>query len=624
MSKIFNYLTKEKEQKSIVLEWDNLNLYLQANKYYESSRAHIMSEYYYIWKWGYKAYHLSTKDRQQYIKSWQSNVAFGFIRAFIDVFTSTLTERPINFVVKAYDEEAVTNASNVEHALTVNADITGFNEESKKILNEWLKTGSFCVRISYIPEKEKQSYISIVNGVPMERSYTPEFGGFPNAKHVDVFKIFPDPSSWPLRYVTERDVLSLEDALKIFSGLIKHKSNKSPFKDQDFVKCISLNKNGADHTDYGIVRNEVHREINEQLEREDSFNTTKQPSTTSTTTTHDQDTNIMEGMVEYKYTTTNDMIVLQFNGYPVYIGDNIFGFIPYVIKATNSTDVRMGCEWVPYLLRGMETTLNSHMNNYIDSVKAVASPTFIGRKGAFIDESAVEDLWPGDVLWADMEVWPNVLTRMDKWGVSDHNIFDICTKIAQQITGISEYNLGISARERTATGANATTQSSQKRLSPFLSSYLTVMSQIAKMWVKIMIDNWTKEKMLMAFNNNNGTVKFLKNSDLVGLFKYTVDMDSMFSSKSDLEYKKLIEVWTQLKGSNLIKENEVVRQMFTAQGLSPDRFVPPSAPEVTPPSETPPPPITDESPNTPTDMEQMLTEAVSPQPDLGNEWNWQA
>lgn len=145
------------------------------------------------------------------------------------------------------------------------------------------------------------------------------------------------------------------------------------------------------------------------------------------------------------------------------------------------------------------------------------------------------------------------------------------------------------------------------------------MSQIAKMWVKIMIDNWTKEKMLMAFNNNNGTVKFLKNSDLVGLFKYTVDMDSMFSSKSDLEYKKLIEVWTQLKGSNLIKENEVVRQMFTAQGLSPDRFVPPSAPEVTPPSETPPPPITDESPNTPTDMEQMLTEAVSPQPDLGNE-----
>jgi len=60
--------------------------------------------------------------------------------------------------------------------------------------------------------------------------------------------------------------------------------------------------------------------------------------------------------------------------------------------------------------------------------------------------------------------------------------------------------------------------------------------------------------------------------------------------------------------------------MFTAQGLSPDRFVPPTAPEQTLPAETPPPePITDESPNTPTDMEQMLTEAVSPQPDLGNE-----
>lgn len=69
-------------------------------------------------------------------------------------------------------------------------------------------------------------------------------------------------------------------------------------------------------------------------------------------------------------------------------------------------------------------------------------------------------------------------------------------KIAQYISGASEYNLGISARERTATGANATTQSSQKRLSPFMSAFVEAVTEIATMWLRLMQDNWTQEKYL--------------------------------------------------------------------------------------------------------------------------------
>lgn len=85
---------------------------------------------------------------------------------------------------------------------------------------------------------------------------------------------------------------------------------------------------------------------------------------------------------------------------------------------------------------------------------------------------------------------------MDKGTVSDYNILDIVIKIASQLTGISEYNLGISARERTATGANATTQSSQKRLSPFLESYMGVISRIAYMWLFLARKHWTLEQFV--------------------------------------------------------------------------------------------------------------------------------
>ena len=79
---------------------------------------------------------------------------------------------------------------------------------------------------------------------------------------------------------------------------------------------------------------------------------------------------------------------------------------------------------------------------------------------------------------------------------------EIILKIASQLTGISEYNLGISARERTATGALATTQSSLKRLSPFLVSFTEICSRIAQKWLILMKDYWTDEKYLAASGQN--------------------------------------------------------------------------------------------------------------------------
>ena len=144
--------------------------------------------------------------------------------------------------------------------------------------------------------------------------------------------------------MTERDVLSLDDCLKVFNGLISNKKNKSPFKDQEFIKYISLNTNDADLYNYGIVINEVHRDINRELRSTDSFTNHPHQQSNQSYTTYDSDPDVTEGLVEYKYTVTNDFIVLTFNGYPVYIGDNVFGFIPYVIKPTVQSDVRIGCE----------------------------------------------------------------------------------------------------------------------------------------------------------------------------------------------------------------------------------------------------------------------------------------
>lgn len=108
----------------------------QAKKRYETSKTWIHKKYVYIWMFAHKSYHLSTEDRQKYLKTWQSNIAFGLIRSFIDVFVSTLTERPISFRAQGLNEEGLKNATNIEHALAVTADVTGFQKESRTALKE--------------------------------------------------------------------------------------------------------------------------------------------------------------------------------------------------------------------------------------------------------------------------------------------------------------------------------------------------------------------------------------------------------------------------------------------------------------------------------------------------------
>ena len=185
-----------------------------------------------------------------------------------------------------------------------------------------MKTGTFAVRVNYRPPVTPVSYTYLYNNLPIEDTYTPDIGDIPYAEHVDVFKLFPDPGTGNLSFVTERDVVTIDAALRMFSGLINHKSNTSPLNTPDLVKNITLNLNGADLDDYGSVRNEVHAEVNSKMRAEDttsSSTTSTAKSTTSTSSTADRDSRLNANRIEYKYYVTNARIILFFNNYPVYI-----------------------------------------------------------------------------------------------------------------------------------------------------------------------------------------------------------------------------------------------------------------------------------------------------------------
>lgn len=214
-----SYSYKDSKQKTYIIKLDDeqSSIVEQALSDYETARDYIMKQCYFIWRYGYKSYHMSTQDRKSRIKhKWKSNIPFGYTRSFVDVFASTLSERPIIYNATALDEKGLTNKENITTFLATLSDLNGFNRESKKILTEGLKTGTFAVRVNYRPPVEPISYMYLYNGKPIEDTYTPDIGDVPYAEHVDVFKIFPDPGTGNLSYITERDVVPIDTVLSMF------------------------------------------------------------------------------------------------------------------------------------------------------------------------------------------------------------------------------------------------------------------------------------------------------------------------------------------------------------------------------------------------------------------------
>jgi hypothetical protein len=197
--------------------------------------------------------------------------------------------------------------------------------------------------------------------------------------------------------------------------------------------------------------------------------------------------------------------------------------------------------------------------------------------------------------------------------------------MGQTISGVSEYDQGIAARERTATGALAVSQSSSKRISPFVGTFVDCMSEVAQMWLTLMIKFWTSEQMISVTDETGRTtLSKLKNKDLLGKVNISLEMNGMFGGMNELRYKKLMETYNTLAGSDKLQVGELIAEIMRSQGLSASKFVTdfsdtmplnkiPDAPAEEAPAEV----AVEQSPSD--DLGQIIQQAVNPQTDLGNE-----
>lgn len=626
--RVYLYDSKDKKGLKITVPYEFEREAAQALKDYEVAKKYVISQCLFTWRNSEKKYRLDTRDRanSKKLKHWQSNVTAGLSRTLIDVFQSSLSENPIVPTGSPIGDTPEEVVDNILMSLTFVADKSGFQRESKVILKNWLKTGQFAMRVGYMNKKKVQKYVTEVDGKPVEREVVRNSLSIPYCKNVDVWNVYPDPYRGLLRYNTERWVVSYTVLMDDFGALINSPFNKSPFKDPEFLKTLPLNKHASDFTDYGSITSEIYQQKNAKFNEMDSYKisgTAVNNNPVSSWLTQDQDTDVTNGLIEFLYYTSESQIVLHANGYPIYIGKNIFGFVPYVIQSATDETMRLGVEGIPYILSGIEETHDSFLNNLIDSARVTTVPRYIAQRWVFFNEEDVENAGPGDILWVETPALNGAkpIEMLQSGSATDNGLLELTQSMSNQKVGASEYNLGMSARERTATGANAVVNSDKKRLGPYIDSFINCVSQVMQMWLTLMIDNWTKEQYV-SITGKNGEVtwKMLSNKDIAGDLIVSLDLDGLMSARNDINVKRLIEFFPQIVNTGLAENpGEVLAEILRWLGLNPARYKIGYDKPASKVEETAPVPEV----NPANEIAQELAAASNPQLNLWNENAWQ-
>jgi len=357
-SKEYKYVGLDNKEEKVILPKELADQAIQATKDFDTSYRYIQSQYYYTWRYALKAYHLSTFDRKTILKPWQSNIAVGLIRSFVDVLVAAVQERPLSFIGTPINKKGLENKDNIIQALDYVADVTSFHRTIKQTLKDGLILGTVCLRVGYIKTKKTTKITSMINDKAVEtvvETADEDIKNYPYAKSVPIFNIYPDPYTGKLRYITERGVISHLEFMETFGAMINSKENKSPFKTSKFLMALPKkeNENQASFIDNGIITNQIHQKVNEECRERDKFSLQtgfNRADTSNQTSTQDEDNDVTNGLIEFKYTTYDDRIILHANNYPVYIGINFFGFINYVIKSAGGDQMRFG-EGIPYMMK---------------------------------------------------------------------------------------------------------------------------------------------------------------------------------------------------------------------------------------------------------------------------------
>lgn len=559
-----------------------------AKKAYENAKSYVDRLFINLWNYALKTYNLCGIDREVKLdKKSKANLMAGLTQESVDIMASYLVDTPLTFKATALPgagQAGADKAQMTENILFYISDRTKFHTTLRNGLIEGLIVGSVPLKTAFINEGANPTTV-MKDGVPE----VIESEGYAGATtyFVDPFNVFPDfyPSrsfdgKKRLRHCTERGVCDVDAFRIMFQKLIDSDENTiKKFIPKNFWDVIATSKNGdVCKDDFGWTRMSILEYFNRKCGVEDGFkNSSNRDNATSRNQPNEfgnfgRDPEMTKDLCEWKMTEDKKKIVLTLNGFPMYIGINKKKFISIDIIPFKDTGTVFGLP-LAITLRDAEQVATSFQSSFIDNAVASINKANLVNKNLIFNMDQIErgiDAGENiivDNLPAGADI-RNAIAPLERGRPEDFGIVQAMQALSQRRTGVSEYNAGISSRERVATAVASLVESLLRRLSPYLKNAADVVSIIAEKWLALIRDNFSETMNGYILNSENQQQFFeFDPKELSGDFNFTVSTEGMVAVNNEMALKKMVDLFNVIAPTGMSDASEFAKLVLRKGGL---------------------------------------------------------
>jgi hypothetical protein len=519
----------------------------------------------------YKLYIAYNGDRQQQIKSWQSNIFVPYIQAVVETLMPRVLDARPDFNVQGRTEENQAKSEKQQQLLDYTWEISKMDRTVEDVVRSSLIYGTGFMQAYWKKDVREHKFLKTKDLLKKKYEWKTEkrtFYDAPTAEWVDNYSLMYD---W---HNTDRE--SKQYWFKRLCLTAPEIIRKYPNADPERL-ALALNSPGGDLTDYAAIRSQVKQNHDLIARGSSTSNSFSGYSVDKYNTTGDQDLQMYE-VFEHTQPFADEYSVRVGGSYVPILKDGKMP-IPYDFKEATFIDfpyLKVPGEFegygLPMILENPQIMMNMIKNQRLDAATLSIHKMWIVNPLANINKEELVTRPFGIIYSVD----PNGVREVQFSDIkaSAYKEEDLLKSDMRYASGVDDFSMGAGGNAGSATAVRHLRESTLERVRLFVNHMGDGFSILMRYWMDMHRQFFTKE-MVIRIIGDDGKQMFptITKDDLMGQFDYKASVLPSIAGQQDIKKKQDMDLFQLLINLPFVDPQKLTQKVLVDWNWSLDSVV---------------------------------------------------
>lgn len=492
----------------------------------------------------YKLYIAYTGDRQQQIKSWQSNIFVPYIQAVVETLVPRIVDARPEFTAMGRSDDDQNKAEKQQQLQDYFWEIAKMDAVSEDLVRSCLIYGTGFLQVSWKKDVREYKFLQSTDILKKKLEWKKEERVFYDAPFCEVVDNY---SLWYDWHNTSRESKQYWFKRLILTG--QEIKRKYPSSDPARL-AMALARPGGDLTDYASIRNTV-KATHESIVKGDPnqpWQTFYSTQNDKYTVNNDKDLQMYEVFEWWRpfddeyAVIVNDVPILKGGSMPIPYDfkESVFIEVPY-LKIPNEFEGY----GIPAVLENPQIMLNLIKNQRLDAATLAIHKMWIVNPMANVNKNELVTR-PFGIIYS-----------MDPNGVREVQFSDIKQSAYKEeellkadmrySSGVDDSSMGVGGSAGSATEVRHLRESTLERVRLFVNHLGDAYADVMRYWMSMQRQFFTKNMQIRVLGDS-GEVQFplIESDDLEGSFDYRATVLPSIAGQAEVKKKQDMDLFQLL------------------------------------------------------------------------------